>query len=140
MTSLSTRRARILHVRKLEHRIAKAQANSADAAVDKLDRISRRIDTLRLSLHPKDERASGRQLRAMGEMQQRLAQAQDDLAQPIGNARDESAHFADLRHAAHLREEGAIRLHDMAVHNAAATAALRTDANRPFRPRKGGGR
>jgi hypothetical protein len=138
MSARSTRRIRILRVRQLEHRLATAKLRSADAALKNLHNIAQRIATLRASLRPDGEETSGLELKALFEMSSRLENARDGLTLPIAQAEEDCDQFDKLRLAARMREDGATKLRDKAVHHEAAKATLRADANRP--PRRFGKR
>jgi hypothetical protein len=133
MSTRSTRRARILRVRQLEHRLATAKLRSADAALGNLHNISERIAVLHASLRPEGDKTSGLELKALFEMSARLDSARSSLAMPIAQAEENRDQFDRLRQAARLREDGATKLRDKALRNEANETALRTDANRPAR-------
>jgi hypothetical protein len=140
MSSLSARRARILRIRKLEHCIAKARLRAADKTLGELERISGRLNTLQILLHPKADRTNGLELSAMGELRHRLSEAQNSLVQPISAADADREELHALGQAARLREEGAAKLHHAAKRVDEAAAALRADANRPVAVKRGGAR
>jgi hypothetical protein len=133
MSARSARRTRILRVRQLEHRLARAKLRSADAALKNLHNIAERIAILRASLRPEGDETSGLELKALFEMSARLENARDGLTLPIAQAEESFEQFDKLRQSARLREEGATKLRDKAVHHDTATATLRADANRPVR-------
>lgn len=135
MTSLAQRRARILRVRQMEHRVARVRLATAEATLANLDRISGRLSGLRASLKPDAERTSGLALKAMAEMALRLESAQTDLAAPIGNAENNRVRSIAERVFAKGREEGAEKLHNRAVRTETYEQNRRADANRPFRKR-----
>lgn len=135
MTSLAQRRARILRVRQMEHRVARVRLATAEATLANLDRISGRLSGLRASLKPDAERTSGLALKAMAEMALRLESAQTDLAAPIGNAENNRVRSIAERVFAKGREEGAEKLHSRAVRTETYEQNRRADANRPFRKR-----
>jgi hypothetical protein len=135
MSGLAQRRARVLRVRQLEHRVASARLATAEAAVANLDRISGRLAALRASLRPATDRTDGVTLKAMAEMAIRLEKAQGDLAAPINAAAHKRALSQAERSYAKSREDGAEKLHGRAVRSETYEQALRADANRPFRKR-----
>ncbi len=135
MTSLAQRRARILRVRQMEHRVARVRLATAEATLANLDRISGRLSGLRASLKPDADRTSGLALKAMAEMALRLESAQTDLAAPIGNAENNRVRSIAERVFAKGREEGAEKLHNRAVRTETYEQNRRADANRPFRKR-----
>ncbi len=135
MTNLSERRARILRVRQLEHRVARAKLANAEATLANLDRISERLSGLRASLKPNAERTNGLALKAMAEMAIRLESAQMDLAAPIEGAQHHRVRSIADRAFAKNREQGAEKLHDRALRMEVYEQTRRADANRPFRKR-----
>lgn len=135
MTSLSQKRERILRVRHLEHRVARAKLANAEAALANLDRISERLSSLRATLKPDAEFTNGLALKAMAEMAGRLDAAQSDLAAPIEGARHTRVRSITERTFAKSREQGAEKLRDRALHLETYEQAKRSDANRPFRKR-----
>lgn len=142
MTSLAERRARIVRVRQMEHRVARAKLATAEAALSNLDRIASRLSGLRASLKPDAERTDGLALKSMAEMALRLEAAQCDLVAPIKGAQHNRVRSIAERSAAKTREEGAEKLRERALRSEAYEQARRADANRPFRKRQltfGGG-
>ncbi len=135
MTSLSQKRERILRVRHLEHRVARAKLANAEAALANLDRISERLSSLRATLKPDAEFTNGLALKAMAEMAGRLDAAQSDLAAPIEGARHTRVRSITERTFAKSREQGAEKLRDRALQLETYEQAKRSDANRPFRKR-----
>jgi hypothetical protein len=135
MTSLSQKRARIVRVRHLEHRIARARLATAEATLANLDRISQRLSNLRATLKPDAEFTNGLALKAMAEMAGRLEVAQADLAAPIEGAKHNRVRSIAERTFAKSREQGAEKLRDRAERLETYQQAIRADANRPFRKR-----
>ncbi len=135
MTSTTARRARILRLRTIEHRIAKAKLARADATLANLERIARRIATLKDGLGAGLGGTSGIGLKAMAEMSARLDAARAGMTAPINEAEARRAEFNALRIAASHKEDGAAKLHGKAAISEAAARDLRADANRPHRKR-----
>lgn len=135
MMTLTDRRSRIVRVRQMEHRVARAKLATAEAALANLDRISVRISSLRATLKPNAERTTGLALKSMAEMALRLDAAQSDLAAPIRGAKHERTRSMADRLAAKSREDGAEKLREKALHAETVEEARRADANRPFRKR-----
>jgi len=135
MTGLAERRARIVRVRQMEHRVARAKLATAEAALANLDRIAERLSGLRTSLKPDAERTTGLALKSMAEMALRLEDAQCDLAAPIKGARHNRVRSMAERLAAKTREEGAEKLRERALRIELYEQTRRADANRPFRKR-----
>ena len=135
MTNLSQKRARIVRVRHLEHRVARAKLATAEATLANLDRISNRLSILRATLKPDAEFTNGLALKAMAEMAGRLEVAQADLAAPIEGAKHNRVRSITERTFAKSREQGAEKLRDRAIRLETSEQARRADANRPFRKR-----
>jgi hypothetical protein len=135
MTGTTARRARLLRLRTIEHRIAKAKLARADATLANLSRVSGRIAALKDGLGAGHGGTSGMALKAMAEMSARLDAAQIGMVAPIDEAEARRTEFNALRIAAQHREDGAAKLHDKAATLEAAARILRTDANRPHRKR-----
>jgi hypothetical protein len=135
MTSTTARRARLLRMRTIEHRIAKAKLARADATLANLSRIAARIAGLRDGLGAGVGGTSGMSLKAMAEMSARLDEAQIGMSAPIDEAEARRAEYSALRIAAQQKEDSAEKLHDKAAMSEAAARILRADANRPHRKR-----
>ena len=135
MTGTTARRARLLRLRTIEHRIAKAKLARADATLVNLERIAGRIAALKNGLGAGVGGTSGMALKAMTEMSIRLDAAQIGMTAPIDEAEARRAEFNALRIAAQHKEDGAGKLHDKAATSEASMRDLRADANRPFRNR-----
>jgi hypothetical protein len=133
--SITARRARILRLRSIEHRIAQAKLARADAALLNLTRIVERIDALKNGLGTTQGGTSGMALKAMTEMAMRLDTAQSGMVTPINEAEARRTEFSLLRVAAQQKEDSAAKLHEKAATHEAAARILRADANRPYRKR-----
>ncbi len=133
MTGITARRARLLRLRSIEHRIAKAKLANAEAALGNLSRIAGRIAALRAGLGTGVGGRSGMDLKAMAEMAARLESAQRGMTAPIHEAEARRSEFNALRIAARQKEDSAAKLHDKAASSEAAARDLRADANRPYR-------
>lgn len=135
MTSTTARRARLLRLRTIEHRVAKAKLARADATLTNLSRIAARIAGLREGLGTAVGGTSGMGLKAIAEMSARLDAAQIGMSAPIDEAEARRAEYSALRIAAQQKEDSAEKLHDKAATSEAAARILRADANRPHRKR-----
>jgi hypothetical protein len=135
MTSTTARRARLLRLRTIELRIAKAKLARADAALVNLERIAGRIAALKDGLGRDVGGTSGMALKAMTEMSLRLDAARSGMTAPMSEAEARRAEFNALRIAAQHKEDSAAKLYDKAATSEAATRDLRADANRPHRKR-----
>jgi hypothetical protein len=135
MTSTTARRARLLRLRTIEHRIAKAKLARADAALTNLSRIAGRIAALKGGLGAGVGGTRGMDLKAMAEMSARLDAAQIGMTAPIDEAEARRAEFSALRITAQQKEDSAEKLHNKATISEATARDLRADANRPHRKR-----
>jgi hypothetical protein len=135
MTGTTARRARLLRLRAIEHRIAKAKLARADATLVNLERIAGRIAALRDGLGAGVGGTSGMNLKAMTEMSIRLDAARSGMTAPMNEAEARRAEFHALRITAQQKEDSAAKLHDKAATSEAASRDLRADANRPYRKR-----
>lgn len=133
MTGITARRARILRLRSIEHRIASAKLARAEATLANLTRITGRIDALRAGLGARIGGSRGMDLKAMAEMAARLDSAQRSMIAPTDEAEARHAEYSALRTAARQKEDSAAKLHDKAASTEAAARILRADANRPYR-------
>lgn len=133
MSKLVARRARILRLRAIEHRVATAKQAHADAALANLEQIAGRLSDLRTSLAAEAGETSGLVLKSMTEMSTRLDHARASLTQPISEAEHRQALVKVERLAARQKEESAAKLHDRATDSENRAADLRASANRPFR-------
>ncbi len=136
MSALAQRRARILRVRAIEHRIAAARLAQADAAVANLDRIASRLAALRRSLTTTSGQTSGLALSAMAEMSQRLEAATVSLVTPTDDAERARARVSGERMKARQREESAGKLHERAFREENENREVRALAATPYRKRK----
>jgi hypothetical protein len=135
MTAPSTRRARLLCLRNIEHRIAAAKLARADANIANLGRIAQRIAVLKAGLGASAGATNGMALNAMTEMTIRLDAARAGIVAPINEAEARRAEFDALRICARQKEESTAKLHQKALKSDAAAHDLRADANRPHRKR-----
>jgi hypothetical protein len=135
MTGTTARRARLLRLRAIEHRIARAKLARADATLANLARIVGRIASLKSGLGAGEGSTNGMALKAMAEMSIRLDAARCGMTAPIDEAQSRRAEFNALRITAQQKEDSAEKLHSKAATSEAATRDLRADANRPHRKR-----
>jgi hypothetical protein len=134
--TLSKRRARILRVRVIEHRVAAARQSAAEQRVTELLGVARRLDDLRASLSPTEGATTGAMLQSKNELRSRLGRAETELQNPIRRAEDDHQQASSSRLLARAREEGAERLRNKAASAEDHLMATRLDANRPFRSLK----
>jgi hypothetical protein len=133
VTAQTARRARVLRVRAIEHRVATARLATADAAITNLIRIAGRLAMLRCRLGTVRGETVGLSLNAMAEMSQRLGQATASLVHPISEAERARADVNAERIKARRREESAAKLHGSAKRFDEQASAQRADAARPYR-------
>lgn len=133
MSKLSTRRARIVRVRAIEHRLAAIRQTTAEQRIADLLGIASRLDGLRAGLMPHSGRSSGASLQAMSELHGRLGQAENALQQPISQAEVRHDQARAARLLARMQEEGAERLRERAAAREQQESTALDDANRPAR-------
>lgn len=136
MTATSQRRVRLLRLRGIEHRVAKARLARAEGHLANLNRINERIALLKAGLGVEAGPTDGISLHARVEMEQRLDNARTGMAGSISEAESNRAQYAALRIRAQQREDSAAKLHDKARRDEDAIGILRADANRPHLKRK----
>jgi hypothetical protein len=136
MNALANRRARILRLRTIEHRIARMRLARADTALAGLQQIDARLEALGLGIGTVSGVTDGQMLSAMAEMALRLESAGRAMVAPLAEAQGQRAESVALRIRAQQKEMGAQKLHDIAAVSAEAARDLRTNANRPFIKRK----
>ena len=135
MTLKSTRRARLLRLRTIEHRVAKTTLATADEAVANLARVNARLALVRLGLAAEKGFNTGQALLANAEMAARLARAAHAMVAPVTDADAKRAECAALRIKAHQNEQGALKLYEAARRQEDAVRTLRADANRAHQKR-----
>lgn len=138
MTSLSQRRARVLRLRNIEHKVAVARLAKATNEANSLEAVARRIATLRNGLGTLEGQTSGQALSAMAEMASRLDRAGQELVQPMAALETTRIRIDAERMKARIKKEGASKLHSKAAASDDARRTSREDANRPFIRRKPG--
>lgn len=138
MKSLSQRRARVVRMRAIEHKVAVARLARATREASSLDAVAQRISALRNSLGTSQGQTNGQLLAAMAEMATRLDRAGKELEQPIAAIEAARIRIDAERVKARIKEEGAAKLHSKAAATDAAEKTARDDANRPFVRRRGG--
>ncbi len=136
MNAPANRRARILRLRTIEHRIARMRLARADTALAGLQQIDARLEALGLGIGTVSGVTDGQMLSAMAEMALRLESAGRAMVAPLAEAQGQRAESVALRIRAQQKEMGAQKLHDIAAVRAEAARDLRTNANRPFIKRK----
>jgi two-component sensor histidine kinase len=136
MNSPTRKRARLMRLRNIERRQAEIRMARAAATLKGLEAISVRLDALRTELVPNVQVQPGVVIRAVADMQLRLEAAAHELKASLQTAQAAFDHEADRRNHATRREDGASRLHDIALAQDEFTAERRADALRIAPPRK----
>lgn len=132
MTATSTKRARLLRLRTIEHRIAKQRLADADNMLANLATIAIRLDRLRQGLSLETGQTSGMQLNTMAEMSMRLEKARAGMRSPMSEAERNRSEVHARQIDAHRREDGAAKLYAKAEASEVVLNERRTDANRLF--------
>lgn len=131
MSNRQNRLLRMVRLREIEHRVAKARAASAEAKVAGLIQIDQRLAGLRTGVSADAGATSGFVLQALSEMGRRLDSARASMIEPIAEAsrrRDESQ---VRRVRAQQKQDSLTELHDREAATAATLSERRADANRP---------
>jgi hypothetical protein len=131
MTEKTIRLKRMLKLRALEHRVAKARAAKAEAKVFGLRGIDQRLAVLRAGLLPAQGETSGLSLQSLNEMASRLEGARRSMIEPLAEAAQQREASHRSRIKAQQKEESLERLHDREALTAATLFERRADANRP---------
>jgi hypothetical protein len=132
MSSPAARRARLLRLRTIEHRVAAVRLVAADVAHATVANVSHRVAQLRASIIVPSGAYSGSHLQSFSELSERLDRARIGLEQSLSEAR----HIRDARDA----EERTGRVHIDASRREAVERDLRIAAARPPRPKHTGTR
>lgn len=130
MSPRSERRARLLRLRTIEHRVAALKLADADSEVANLTRIAERLSNLRNSLAVNAGLCAGADLNALAEMSQRLERAHAGIEAPLDDAHLRRSEFLAHRVSAQRREDGAAKLLAKAKGEEVVNYERRTDANR----------
>jgi hypothetical protein len=136
MSATAARRARLLRLRTIEHRIAAVQLAAADAAHDTVAGVSGRVAALRDGIRMPSAICHGHDLHGMSELSDRLDRAQAGLQPSLAESWAIRTSRQDERIAAHIAEERTGRVHDTASRREAAERDLRIATSRPPRVRK----
>jgi predicted amidohydrolase len=128
VTAASTRRARLLRLRAIEHRIATAAFAQADAEFANVSTVAERLAGLRAGITMPDGETSARDFHCLAELSARLDVARDRLDRSLADADRSRADRARARGIAHLAEERAKKLHAKAAQREAAEREMRADA------------
>ena len=136
MTAAGARRARLLRLRTIEHRVATARLVEADTAHAAVIGISERITMLRNSTIAAEGSYSGRDLQNAAELADRLDHARIGLDKALAD----SLHLRMVRDAdrivAHVRQERTHRVHSAALTREDAERELRAASAQPPRLKK----
>jgi hypothetical protein len=140
MSAAATRRARLLRLRTIEHRVAAVRLVAADSAHAAVASVSDRVQQLRDGITVPMGQVSGRDLQSLTELCERLDRARIGLQQSLDDARQTRDARDAERIAAHVAEERTGRVHADASRREAIERDLRSAASRPPRLKNTGGR
>jgi hypothetical protein len=131
MSDRQSRLQRMLRLRAIEHRVAKARAATAETKVSNLIQIDGRLAGLRAGLSTGDGETSGLVLQSLSEMARRLDKARASMVDPISEAarRRDECHAGRIR--AQQKQDSMTKLHDREAMSATILSERRADANRP---------
>jgi hypothetical protein len=136
MSATAARRARLLRVRTIEHRIAAVRLATADAAHDAVARLGDRVARLRDGIRSPIAACHGHDLQSLTELTGRLDDARDGLARSLADSAAVCAARQTERLAAHVAEERTGRVHATALRREASARELRAAGASPTRLRK----
>lgn len=138
MTPAAGRRGRLVRLRIVEHRVARAASARADMAYAALADVDARVGQMRAGIDTPPGLASGHGLQSLGELAARLDAARAALARSLDDARTTQIASAAKRGAAHLAERRTESFHVDAVKREEAEAVTRAAAmSVPRRPKRG---
>jgi hypothetical protein len=136
MSATAARRARLLRVRTIEHRIAAVRLATADAAHDAVARLGDRVAQLRDGIRSPVSACHGHDLQSLAELTGRLDHAREGLARSLADSAAVRAARQTERLAAHVAEERTGRVHATALRRETAARELRAAAASAPRLRK----
>lgn len=137
MSQVAQRRARILRLRTIEHRVAAARLAQADAAHSAVAQVALRVAALRDQVNVAEGLQNGSDLQSMGELADRLDRARMGLDRSLAEAADVRDARDAERVAARLKEDRTGRVHAEATRRETAERELRAAASRSPRTKKG---
>lgn len=137
MNQTAARRARILRLRTIEHRIAAVRLAQADAAHASVVQVAERVASLRDQVNVAEGLQRGSDLQSMGELADRLDRARIGLDRSLAEAAEVRQARDAERVAARLKEDRTGRVHTEAMRREAAERELRAAAARSPRLKKG---
>ncbi len=133
MSVPSKRRARLLRLRAIEHRVASTRLAHADGTLANLARIEKRLSLLKSGLSGVQGPTTGLALKAMSEMALRLDSASAGMVAPTHAAQTRRDECDAVRITAKRKEDGAAKLHSKTAKAEQRAHNMRSDANRPHR-------
>ncbi|MEP6784285.1 MAG: hypothetical protein ABI898_00930 [Sphingomonadales bacterium] len=137
MNQTAARRARILRLRTMEHRVAAVRLAQADAAHSAVELVALRVAALRDQVNVAEGLQSGSDLQSMGELVERLDRARMGLDHSLAQAADVRDARDAERIAARLKEDRTGRVHAEATRREATERELRAASARSPRFKKG---
>ncbi len=132
MSDPAPRRARLLRLRAIEHRVAAVRCAAAEAAYGSVAGIAARVARLRGEIAVGKGFADAANLQSLAELADRLARAEDALAPALAQAQTVSAARQSERAAAGLAEERLSRVHAEASRREGDARDLRAAATQPW--------
>lgn len=137
MSQTAERRARILRLRTIEHRVAAVRLAQADAAHASVVQVAQRVAALRDQVNVNEGLQNGSDLHSMAELAERLDRARTGLDRSLAEAAEVRDARDAERIAARLKEDRTGRVHAEAMRREAAERELRAASARAPRLKKG---
>jgi uncharacterized coiled-coil DUF342 family protein len=137
MNQTAARRARILRLRTIEHRVAAVRLAQADAAHASVLQIAERVAALRDQVNVTEGLQHGSDLHGMAELAERLDRARAGINVSLAQAVEVRDARDAERIAARLKEDRTGRVHADAMRREAAERDLRAASARSPRLKKG---
>lgn len=137
MNQTAARRARILRLRTMEHRVAAVRLAQADAAHASVVQVAQRVAALRDQVNVVEGLQNGSDLHSMAELAERLDRARTGLDRSLAEAAEVRDARDAERIAARLKEDRTGRVHAEAMRREAAERELRAASARAPRLKKG---
>ena len=136
MTATAARRARLLRLRTVEHRVAAQRLDAAENALRSVQSVAERADGLHRALTLETGNANGLQLQSANELSARLNRARASLRTACDEAMQTKQRANAARAIASAVEDQVARANDTASRIEAAAAELRRAAAMPPRRKR----
>jgi hypothetical protein len=137
VSASAARRARVLRLRAIEHRVATVRLVAADVAHAAVASINDRVTQLRDGLAMPHGTCRGHDLQSLCELSHRLDRARTGLQPSLEETRSTRDARGAERMAAHVAEERMARVHAGAVRREALLKELQAASSHPPRSKKG---